>query len=144
MSQIKRKRRMKPVEIAEEVLLQPWFLPQKISFKIHGMVPPTYWRKMRHVFDDYGCLICGSDSEYHSCGLCSNCYGITRSKVLCSAKRHAATGAKLRLDVELFRQEKLAKKLLARFAVWAPALPDKRRFKIETNPVYEALASRYP
>jgi hypothetical protein len=47
------------------------------------------------------------------------------------------------LDLELFRQEQLAKKLLGRFAVDGATLAKNRRIGIVLhNPVYEALAAR--
>jgi hypothetical protein len=129
--------------LAEEVLLQPWFLPQRSTLAIHRLVPVDFWKKMRNVFDDYGCLICGAESHYHSNGMCSSCYGRTREKVLSSARRHSGRGRRLRLDLELFRQEKLARKLLARFAVEGATSPKKRRIEIiHNNPVYEALAAK--
>jgi len=27
----------------QNVLLQPWFLPGRIAYAIHEMVPPAYW-----------------------------------------------------------------------------------------------------
>ena len=129
--------------LAEEVLLQPWFLPQRATLAIHGLVPVDFWKKMRNVFDDYGCLICDAQSNYHSNGMCRSCYTRTREKVLSSARRHAGRGRKLRLDLELFRQEQLAKKLLGRFAADGATLAKNRRIGIVlNNPVYEALAAR--
>ena len=129
--------------LAEEVLLQPWFLPQRATLAIHRLVPVDFWKKMRNVFDDYGCLICGAESHYHSNGMCRSCNRRTREKVLSSARRHAGRGRTLRLDLELFRQEKLARKLLARFAVESATSPKHRRVEIiHNNPVYEALAAK--
>lgn len=129
--------------LAEKVLLQPWFLPRRVTFAIHGLVPVDFWKKMRNVFDDYGCLICGAGSNYHSNGMCRSCNTRTREKVLSSALRHAGRGRKLRLDLELFRQEQLAKKLLGRFAPDSATFAKNRRIGIVlNNPVYEALAAR--
>ena len=72
--------------LAEKVLLQPWFLPRRVTFAIHGLVPVDFWKKMRNVFDDYGCLICGAGSNYHSNGMCRPCNTRTRKKVLSSAR----------------------------------------------------------
>lgn len=124
-------------------MLQPWFLPKRVADAIHGLVPINYWNKMRKVFDDYGCIVCGTESNYHSCGMCARCYERTRKKVLLSARRHAARGSKLRLDLELFRQEKLAKKLLCRFAVEGATSRKNPLFGIaKSNPVDEALAAK--
>jgi hypothetical protein len=131
--------------IAEAVLLQPWFLPRRIAFAIHTLIPTDFRNKMRHFFDDYGCLICEKEYDYHSNGMCMLCYARTRKKLLLSVRRHAGRGKKLRLDLELFRQEKLAKKLLGRFSIGGPTMLKKRRFDRirETNPVFEALAARF-
>ena len=129
--------------LAEGVLLQPWFLPKRVADAIHRLVPIDYWNKMRRVFDDYGCILCGTESNYHSSGMCASCYTKTRKKVLFSARRHAARGQKLRLDLELFRQEKLAKKLLCSFAVESATSRKNPRLRIvQNNPVYEALAAK--
>src|SRR5271168_5426552 len=129
--------------LAEGVLLQPWFLPQRATLAIHSLVPVDFWKKMRNVFDDYGCIVCGTESHYHSNGMCRSCYRRTREKVLSSARRHAGRGRRLRLDLELFRQEQLAKKLLGRFAVDGATLAKNRRIGIVlNNPVYEALAAK--
>jgi len=129
--------------LAEGVLLQPWFLPQRTTLAIHSLVPADFWKKMRNVFDDYGCIVCGTESHYHSNGMCRSCYRRTREKVLSSARRHAGRGRRLRLDLELFRQEKLARKLLARFSVKSAGSRKTRRIEIiHNNPVYEALAAK--
>jgi hypothetical protein len=62
---------------------------------------------------------------------------------VCGVTRHAARGRRLRLDLELFRQEKLAKKLLSRFAAdGATSRKNPRLGIVQNNPVYEALAAR--
>jgi hypothetical protein len=130
-------------ELAKSVLLQPWFLRQRAAFAIRGLVPIDFQLKMRNVFDDYGCLLCGAESQYHSNGMCSPCYSTTLHEVLLSARRHASPISKTRLDLELFRQEKLAKKLLSRFAPQKATSPDQRRIRVvPCNPVHEALAAR--
>jgi hypothetical protein len=131
--------------IVEEVLLQPWFLPQRIAVAIHSLVPTDFWNKMRHFFDDYGCIVCEKEFDYHSNGMCKRCYDRTRKKLFLSVRRHAGRGKKLRLDLELFRQEKLAKKLLARFSAQSPPVPKKADFQLidRDNPVYATFAGRF-
>lgn len=134
---------MSHAAMAERILLQPWFLPRRIAFAIHALVPFDFWRKMKNVFDDYCCLICGTEVDYHSNGMCGLCNSRTRKKILYSARRHAAPERKARLDIELFRQQKLAKKLLLRFAAErAISSKEKHVVVIPGNPVYEALGSR--
>jgi hypothetical protein len=127
---------------AEKILFQPWFLPPKVAFAIHAIVPRDYWNKMRNFFDDYGCLICGNEFEYHSNGMCKNCYDKTRKKLAQSVKRRLKLGTKLPLALVLFRQEKLANKLLRRYGA-RPRRVRSRRSEIpgQTNPVYDALRS---
>lgn len=131
--------------IAEEVLLQPWFLPARVAFAIRRVIPPDFSDKMRHFFDDYGCIVCEKEFDYHSNGMCKRCYDRTRKKLFLSVRRHAGRGKKLRLDLELFRQEKLAKKLLARFSAQSPPVPKKAGFQLinRDNPVYATFAGRY-
>ena len=129
--------------VAEKVLFQPWFLPRRVAYAVHAIVPRDFWRKMRYFFEDYGCMICGKESEYHSNGMCATCADRTRRKLAQSVKRRVKDASKLPLDLELFRQQKLARKLLEEFR-----LPSER---IEqgcfvtgslANPVYEALCTR--
>jgi hypothetical protein len=128
----------------ESVLFQPWFLPKQVAFAIHELVPADFWNKMRHFFDDYGCMICGREKGYYSNGMCHKCNRVIRSKLLLSVKRHYAKQPRRRLDLELFRQEKLAKRLLGRFAA-RHRKPSRRRrseMVLPHNPIYEALAAR--
>lgn len=130
--------------VVDKILLQPWFLPQRIAFAIHALVPPDYWYKMRYFFDDYGCLICGRESNYHSNGMCKSCYDKVRKKLIASLKRRWGSRPNRRLDLVLLRQEKLAKKLLKRFARPQPLGPRRYNLTIppRSNPVYEALIAR--
>ena len=90
------------------ILFQPWFLPHRVSYKLHGLVPPIFWNKM-----------------------------------IRSVKRRRPKPGQ-RLDLELFRQEKLAGKLLERFSRRRPGGPKARRTEPERfNPVYEALSARF-
>ena len=130
--------------IAEKVLFQPWFLPQRVAFAIHSLVPPTFWNKMRNFFDDYGCIICGKESGYHSNGMCKNCFDKTRKQLAQSVKRHLGPPRRRRIDLELFRQQKLARKLLGGFCHSNRTSKKKHRIGEPTpaNPVYEALSWR--
>ncbi len=129
--------------IADKVLLQPWFLPQRIAFAIHDLVPHSYWNKMRYFFDDYGCMICGRDFEYHSNGMCRSCCQKISKKLAQSVKRHSKARLSPRVDIVLIRQESLAKRLLRRFTP-APR-PTLQRQTINLNrrcnPVYELLCA---
>ena len=131
------------LSLSETVLFQPWFLPQHTAFAIHGLVPKHFWNKMRYFFDDYGCMICGSESRYHSNGMCRICYARIRKKMMLSVKRRLRSDPHYRLDLVLFRQAKLAKKLLAGFSHGRNRHAKARRIEVErSNPVYEALSPR--
>jgi hypothetical protein len=131
--------------IADKVLLQPWFLPKRVAFAIHGMVPRDFWNKMRHFYEDYGCMICGctDETKYHSNGMCRLCGSKIRNQLAASVRRRSRANQGSRLDFVLLRQEKLAKELLTRFV---PPRRAPRRRKINlpgrNNPVYEALCAR--
>jgi hypothetical protein len=43
----------------DEVFMQPWFIPKPIYMTIRRLLPNPHLMKMRHYFDDYGCLRCG-------------------------------------------------------------------------------------
>jgi hypothetical protein len=138
------RRRNSDSSVEETVLFQPWFVPQHIAYAIHGLVPPLFWRKMRYFFDDYGCLICGVESGYHSNGMCGVCYPRIRKKMMLSVKRRSRSNPRQRLDLVLFRQEKLAGKLLGRFSRGRRRGRGARRTEPERcNPVYEALSARF-
>jgi hypothetical protein len=128
----------------EMVLFQPWFLPQRIALAIHEIIPVEFWLKMRHFFDDYGCMICGSEHGYHSNGMCHRCNRVIRSKLLQSVKRHFAKQPRRRLDLELFRQEKLARRLLRGFTTRHRKPSRRRPFEmvLPHNPIYEMFAAR--
>jgi hypothetical protein len=128
--------------MVNELLLQPWFLPQRIACAIHAMVPPDFWNKMRYYFEDYGCMICKAETGHHSNGMCKRCSRQVRRKVAASAARRSET-SRPRLDLAMFRQERIARKLLDKFS--ASANTSQRRpvgIPPQYNPVYEALIAR--
>lgn len=136
--------RQRNSSVAEKVLFQPWFLPKRIAFAIHGLVPKQFYRKMRYFFEDYGCMICGTESDYHSNGMCRLCHERIRKKMMLSVKRRSKSNPRQRLDLLLFRQEKLARKLLMNFPQKRTGHLKARRTEPEhSNPVYEALSARW-
>ena len=129
---------------ANTVVFQPWFLPQRVGFAIRSLVPPEFWSKMRYFFEDYGCMICGCTTGYHSNGMCRLCYSRIRKKVTLSVKRRSRSNPRQRLDLALFRQQKTAVNLLKGFANPRKGGPKARRTGLpRSNPVYEALAARF-
>lgn|SRR5690348_8757684 len=131
--------------LLDEVLLQPWFLPQRTAYKIRGLLPKNFWMKMRHYFDDYGCLICESRTNYHSNGLCKRCRNKIQTRLKFSIKRRSKS-MKGASKIRQFQQEKIAKQLLAEFVPPRKQLPlvppsvDPNRLY---NPVYAALSLHY-
>lgn len=130
------------------LLLQPWFLGTRIASAIQALVPDRYWRKMRNFFEDYGCMICGSEQNYGSNGMCRYCYNDVVMKLGRSARRRMKSKAEQRFDLSILRQSRLAKKLLGRFSLKHRAASERRRLdKVPVrNPVYEALSPlpRFP
>ena len=135
--------KMSRARVVNEVLLQPWFLPQKAAFAILGLVPTDFRKKMRYYFEDYGCMICKVESEYHSNGMCIRCCHLVRKRLEHSVARRSESGRRPRLDLAMFRQERIAKKLLTKFSERAHT-PRRRSAELPAkyNPVYAALAAR--
>jgi len=126
----------------EDVLLQPWFLPKRIAEAIRGIVPNSFRAKMRYYFEDYGCMVCEREFLYHSNGMCMSCYRKVLSRLRKSVRRRAKSPHP-RLDLVLFRQQNLAKKLL-KHLVPANRIPTKRltlQAYRPLNPVYEAFSA---
>ena len=75
--------------LLDEVFMQPWFLPKPIYLAVRRFIPNIHLMKLRHYFDDYGCLRCGNDDAlYGSCGLCHPCNVVVRSRLMmCMKKR---------------------------------------------------------
>lgn len=72
----------------DEIFMQPWFVPKPIYLAIRRLLPNIHLMKMRHYFDDYGCLRCGkSDVLYGAAGLCHACNVIVRSRIMASLKK---------------------------------------------------------
>jgi hypothetical protein len=138
-----RQLRISHASIADKVLLEPWFLPQRVAFAIHSVVPPAFWNKMRYFFEDYGCMICKQQSKHHSNGMCRLCRDRIRRKLTQSIKRRSRDRSNRRLDIVLLRQEKLAKRLLGKFSPpRAPSPAPGINLQSSHNPVYEALCAR--
>jgi hypothetical protein len=128
-------------KIANKILFQPWFLPARITFAIHGLIPPDFWRKWRYLFDDYGCIVCGERSQYFANGMCHVCHSRVKTRLVASLARRKKSHPHKRLDIELLRQQHLARKLLAEFPCVRKSLPLPPRVT-RHNPVYEILATR--
>lgn len=126
---------------SEELLFQPWFLPQRVAFAIRSLAPINYHLKMRHMFDDYGCMICGKDHDYGSIGMCLPCFTKMRKRLERSVRIRQRPEAEQRFRQELFRQGKLAAKLLRNFSPEKHGASRRRHIGgiLPMNPVDEAL-----
>lgn len=100
----------------DELMFQPWFLPKRVAFAIRALAPPDYHLKMRHFFDDYGCMICKKDHDYGSNGMCRPCCMSARKKLARSVRIRLKPKSQRRFALSLIRQANLAKKLLRRFS----------------------------
>src|SRR5579872_1233871 len=89
--------------LLDDVLFQPWFLPKRTAYAIRSLLPTNFWRKMRHYFDDYGCLICESRTGYHSNGLCQRCHNKIQARLTRSIKRRSK-GMNRVSEIKQFRQ----------------------------------------
>ena len=84
--------------ISDEIFMQPWFVPKPIYLAMRRMLPNIHLMKMRHYFDDYGCLRCGSENVlYGACGLCQACNILVRSRIMTCLKNRLKK-AKVRWD----------------------------------------------
>jgi len=74
--------------ILNDIFLQPWFLPLKISRKIRDLIPTDHHHKMRFYFEDYGCIKCGKKQvRYGSNAMCKLCAQSVQLKMLFAIKR---------------------------------------------------------
>lgn len=126
---------------SDELLLQPWFMSKRVQLAIRSLVPPSYQKRMRDFFDDYGCMICGDDTKYAANGMCLRCNHNVRYMLVSSARRRLKTTLARRIDMGLLRQTRIAKKLLQRIppvgrAAWRRSRADVFR---PSNPVDEML-----
>jgi len=134
-------KRQLPTQPADETLFHPWFLPKSVHQAMRSMIPPSYYAKMRNMFDDYGCMVCGRDAEYASNGMCRDCANRVRGRLLRSARRRMVKPC-YRFDAALLRRQRLAKKLLGRFAASRKAPRVRHIDRMHPfNPVDEALSA---
>src|SRR5713101_17207 len=108
--------RKKGNTVHDRAILQPWFLPLRTSGAILRLLPPEYRKKMRHYFDDYGCLKCERvGGLYSSNGMCKRCVVKILRRLRSSVRRHLTNSAKdgrLRSSDEFLTNAKIARRLL--------------------------------
>lgn len=132
-----------PSSPADDVLLQPWFLPKRIADAIRGIVSPAYHARLRYYFEDYGCMICKCETIYHSNGMCAPCFKKVLNRLKKSVRRRFKSESQPRLDLVIFRQQKLAKSLLKDFVPENKAPAQRLTLQVyrRTNPVYAAFSA---
>ncbi len=100
--------------ILSDVFLQPWFLPQQTAFAIRNLLPAEHRHKMRHYFDDYGCLKCGKTAvRYGSNAMCKICVQQVKLKMLFAMKRRWKESSLGASPSRTFRRAAEAQRLLA-------------------------------
>jgi len=64
-----------PIVLQDDFVLQPFFLPKKVSDQIKCLQSVPEQLAWSSVFEKYGCIVCGrKDVAYCSCGCCEPCY----------------------------------------------------------------------
>jgi hypothetical protein len=102
-----------PLEVDEELFLQPWFITRPLHDELRRLLPPSQMLKMRYYFDDFGCLRCQSRTAmYRSNGMCTSCFVLVHSRVIgCLRKRFQKIGIESsRAPIKRYL-ERLAKKV---------------------------------
>jgi hypothetical protein len=131
-------------------MLQPWFLPRHVSVAIRRLLPDEITGKMRHFFDDYGCLRCDrKDIPYGSNGMCYKCFDTVRRKLKWSMKRHSRATADrkdMRSPRDFLSKAELAKKLLSDISRHGPILRQTPSNRIlgKPNPAREISGASTP
>lgn len=83
-----------PGSNADEIFLQPWYVPRDVYLEIRRVLPNIHLAKMRYYFEDYGCLKCGDRKAlYGANGLCERCSVVVRGRVArCMQRRLRKVG----------------------------------------------------
>jgi hypothetical protein len=127
--------------LARELLLQPWFLPFRITRAILSLLPPNYRRRMHDYFDDYGCLRCGqSDVIYQSNGMCRKCVmAVVHRLRVCEMRRSKERTAR-RYGKDFMAKAKQARRLLSGIRKSAGIMnrPSRKSVKLR-SPVLDAF-----
>lgn len=111
----------------EELLLQPWFLPKPIARKMRSLLPPDFRKRLRDMFEDYGCLRCGrKDIPYQSNGMCRMCMLKVFHRIKMSANRRLKGRLAASYGNDFIAKERGARKLLDEFS----RVAEKRRKRV--------------
>jgi hypothetical protein len=100
-----------------ELLLQPWFLPARISKRIRYLIPADFRRRLQDCFEDYGCFRCGRmDVPYKSNGMCLACMSLVFGRIQRSMWARSNERLTKRYGQEFMAKAAQAQKLLADFS----------------------------
>jgi hypothetical protein len=138
------------ISVSDRAMLQPWFLPRHVSVAIRRLLPDESTRKMRHFFDDYGCLRCDrKDIPYGSNGMCYKCFDMVRRKLKWSMKRHFKATADAKNTPsprDFLSKAELAQKLLSGMSERGPILRQtpSNRILSKLNPAREMSGASRP
>jgi hypothetical protein len=127
----------------DETILLPWFLTKRATFAIRANVPKHYQTRMRHYFDDYGCLRCGIRRGQHcGNGLCHRCSSLVLTRLKRSYERRARP-KRSRYAKDLLSKAHEAKALLKDLLHWRGPAPIRSRIKTSSsqNPALEAFGA---
>jgi hypothetical protein len=123
-----------------ELILQPCFMPKRVSRIIWGLVPPDYRKRLHDYFDDYGCMRCSRlDALYKSNAMCRSCYMKVFNRLQQSINRRSANRLPRSYGKEIVRKAAQARKLLAEFSRKSSAASKTQRFRSVriSNPIIE-------
>src|SRR5689334_10284642 len=99
-------------KLLDDIFLQPWFVPLHTAVAIRRLLPPHYVKKMRNVFDDYGCLRCAKKMRrYAANGMCKSCLEDVKIRCALSLKRRGIPASRAQ-DYYALDSVKDAKRLL--------------------------------
>jgi len=103
-----------PQSILSDIFLQPWFLPLHTAVAVRKLLPAEHHHKMRHYFDDYGCLKCGKTNvRYGSNAMCKPCAQRVKLKMFWTMKRRWVNRPPAATPSRTFRRAAEARRLLA-------------------------------
>ena len=126
----------------EELVLQPWFLPARISRKIQWLLPPDFRQRLHDYFVDFGCLRCDrKDVSYKSNGMCRKCLMLVFNRLQRAEGRRSMTRLHRRYGHEFVAKAREAQQLLRGIPRRGIAAPNRPQFKTVRlgSPVIDAF-----
>lgn len=136
-----RKENMCPKESAapDSLVLEPWFLPHKITYSVRALLPPEHRLKLRDYFAEWGCMRCGDRERYWSSGFCERCYNVLHQRIGVCLRRRAAVMVPDKLALKHVEDVRTARKLLKGFPASMYVKSQQRpKYKID-NPAQAAF-----